>query len=113
MRTTFWVYLIGAVALAGVPPLAGFWSKDEILAEANQLNVVVYVLLTIAAIFTAFYMTRQVLMVFFGQPRSLAAEHAQESPRLMTVPLMILAALSLFGGLLNLPFEGFHTFTKC
>ncbi len=111
MRTTFWVYLIGAVALAGVPPLAGFWSKDEILAEANQLNLTVYVLLSVAAVFTAFYMTRQMLMVFFGKPRSLAAEHAEESPALMTIPLMILAALSLLGGLLNLPFKGFHNFT--
>ncbi len=111
MKTTYWVYLIGAVALAGVPPLAGFWSKDEILAEGSQLNVPVYILLTIAAFMTAFYMTRQVLMVFFGAPRTAAAEHAEESPRVMTVPLMVLAFLSLVGGALNLPFHGFHNFT--
>ncbi len=104
MKMTFWVYLIGAIALAGMPPLAGFWSKDEILAEASSLNFTAYILLTLAAIFTAFYMTRQVLMVFFGKPRSLAAEHAQESPPVMTVPLMVLAGLSVLGGLLNLPF---------
>ena len=109
MKTTFAVYLIGALTLAGIAPLAGFWSKDEILAEASLLNPTVYWLLTIAAFFTAFYMGRQILMVFFGKARSAPAEHAQESPALMTVPLMILAALSLFGGALNLP--GLHTFT--
>jgi NADH-quinone oxidoreductase subunit L len=110
MQTTFWVYLIGAIALSGLPPLAGFWSKDEILAEGNQLNGTAYLLLTLSAIFTAFYMTRQVLMVFFGKPRSLAAEHAKESPPVMTIPLMILAVLSVIGGILNLP--TIHTLTK-
>ena len=110
MPLTFWVYLIGAIALAGIPPLAGFWSKDEILAEANHLHLTVYVLLTIAALFTAFYMGRQILLVFFGKPRSLAAAHAKESPAVMTVPLIILAVLSALGGALNLP--GLHTFTS-
>ena len=103
MKVTYWVYLIGAIALAGVPPLAGFWSKDEILAEASSLNFTAYILLTLAAIFTAFYMARQILMVFFGKSRSAAAEHAQESPAVMTVPLMILAGLAVLGGLLNFP----------
>jgi NADH-quinone oxidoreductase subunit L len=93
MKITYWVYLIGSIALAGLPPLAGFWSKDEILASAKELNTTVYILLTLAAFLTAFYMTRQVLMVFFGRPRSPAAEHAEESPPVMTIPLMILAAL--------------------
>ncbi len=110
MKITFWVYLIGAIALAGVPPLAGFWSKDEILAEALALNPLVYWLLTIAAFFTAFYMGRQILMVFFGKARSTPAEHAQENPPVMTVPLMVLAALAVLGGGLNLP--GLHSFTK-
>lgn len=111
MPVTFWVYLIGAVALAGIPPLAGFWSKDEILAEATHLNSAAYWLLTAAAFLTAFYMTRQVLMVFFGPPRTAAAEHAQESPPVMTGPLIVLAVLSVLGGLLNLPFHGFHNIT--
>lgn len=109
MKTTFWVYLIGAIALAGIPPLAGFWSKDEILAEASVLNVAVYGLLTAAAFLTAFYMGRQVWMIFFGEPRNVAAEHAKENPPIMTVPLIILAGLSVIGGALNLP--GLHTFT--
>ena len=68
----------------------------------------VYGQLTIAAFFTAFYMGRQIWMVFFGEARSDAAKHAEESPKVMTVPLMVLAVLSVVGGALNLPFEGFH-----
>ena len=107
---TFWVYLVGALALSGLPPLAGFFSKDEILADALQANPLVYVLLTLAAFLTAFYMGRQVLLVFFGKPRSHAAEKAVESPRVITSPLIALAALSVFGGLINLP--GLHSFTS-
>lgn len=109
MPVTFWLYMIGTVALAGIFPFAGFWSKDEILAEATALNSTVYILLAIAAFFTAFYMGRQVWMVFFGKPKHEAAEHAEESPPVMTVPLMVLAALSIVGGALNLP--GVGTFT--
>lgn len=113
MPVTFWLYMIGTLALAGIVPFAGFWSKDEILAEAakNPAFSHVYWLLTIAAFLTAFYMGRQVWMVFFGQPRHEVAEHAEESPLIMTVPLMVLAALSVLGGGLNLPFEGFHNLT--
>jgi NADH-quinone oxidoreductase subunit L len=109
MKTTFWVYLVGALALAGIVPLAGFWSKDEILAEASAINPAVYWLLIIAAFFTAFYMGRQVLMVFFGESRSEPAAHAEESPAVMTIPLIILALLSIVGGFLNFP--TIHTFT--
>jgi NADH-quinone oxidoreductase subunit L len=109
MPITFWVYLIGSVALAGIFPFAGFWSKDEILAEATSLNIPVYWLLTVAAFFTAFYMGRQIWMVFFGKPRHEAAEHAEESPLVITGPLMVLALLSILGGVLNLP--GVGTFT--
>ncbi len=109
MKTTFWVYVIGALALGGIVPLAGFWSKDEILAEASTLNPVVYWLLLIAAFFTAFYMGRQVFMVFFGEARSEPAAHAEESKAIITIPLMILALLSLTGGFLNFP--SFHTLT--
>jgi NADH-quinone oxidoreductase subunit L len=109
MPVTFWLYMIGTLALAGIFPFAGFWSKDEILAEANTLNFTVYILLAIAAFFTAFYMGRQIWMVFFGKFKHEAAEHAEESPPVMTVPLMVLAALSILGGALNLP--GVGTFT--
>ncbi len=117
MPITFWTYMIGALALAGVFPLSGFWSKDEILLDAwtiaNEGNTyawVVYILLTLAAIFTAFYMTRQVFLVFFGEARSEAAEHAPENPPAMTGPLIALAVLSAAGGLLNFPFgHGFFS----
>jgi NADH-quinone oxidoreductase subunit L len=109
MPVTFWLYLIGALALAGIFPLAGFWSKDEILADAFLKFPAVYWLLTIAAFLTAFYMGRQVWMVFFGKPRHAAAAHAEESPKVITVPLMILAALAVLGGALNLP--GVHSLT--
>jgi NADH-quinone oxidoreductase subunit L len=109
MPVTFWVFLVGAIALAGIPPLAGFFSKDEILAEAFQLNLTVYILLAVAAFFTAFYMGRQIWMVFFGEPRHPAAEHAEESPPVITGPLIALAALSLLGGIINLP--SVHSFT--
>ena len=107
MKVTFVVYLIGALALAGIPPLAGFFSKDEILLAAQGQNLLVYILLTAAAFLTAFYMGRQVLLVFFGQPRSQAAAHARENPPLVVLPLVALAGLSLLGGALNLP--GVHT----
>jgi NADH-quinone oxidoreductase subunit L len=109
MPTTFWVFLVGGLALAGIFPFAGFWSKDEILAEALILQPAIYWLLTIAAFFTAFYVGRQLLMVFTGAPRSQAATHAKESPWVMTIPLILLAFLSLIGGALNLPI--WHTFT--
>ncbi len=103
MRTTFVVYLVGALALAGIPPLAGFFSKDEILLDASLESPLLYALLSAAAFLTAFYMGRQLLMVFFGQPRSEAAAQAHESPPVMVVPLVVLAALSFLGGAINLP----------
>lgn len=109
MPVTFWLYMIGTLALAGIFPFAGFWSKDEILLDASLHYSSVYWQLTLAAFFTAFYMGRQIWMVFFGTPRHDAAAHAEESPKVMTVPLMVLAVLSVLGGGLNLPFEGFHT----
>jgi NADH-quinone oxidoreductase subunit L len=109
MPVTFWLYLIGTLALAGIFPFAGFWSKDEILLDAAKLHPEIYILLAIAAFFTAFYMGRQIWMVWFGKPRHAAAAHAEESPKVITVPLMVLAGLSALGGLLNLP--GVHTLT--
>ena len=103
MPVTFWVYLAGALALGGVFPLAGFWSKDEILADSNMYYPLVYWLLVLGAFLTAFYMGRQIFMVFFGKERTEVAVHAEESPAVITIPLIILALLSVFGGVLNLP----------
>jgi NADH-quinone oxidoreductase subunit L len=107
MPITFAVYVVGALALAGLPPLAGFFSKDEILAEAWRSHTAVYILLTLAAFCTAFYMGRQVWLVFMGEARSETAVHAHESPPVMTSPLIILASLAAIGGGLNLP--GVHS----
>ncbi len=106
MPATFWSYAIGAAALAGLPPLAGFWSKDEILialGEASGWAALAYGLLLAAIFFTAFYMTRQVLMIFTGAPRSAAAAHAHESPVVMTAPLGIFAFFSVVAGWANAP----------
>ncbi|MBI4314469.1 MAG: NADH-quinone oxidoreductase subunit L [Chloroflexi bacterium] len=107
MPTTFWVYVIGSLALAGVVPFAGFWSKDEILTSAWTMGTwngwVVFGLLLVAAFFTAFYIGRQVFMVFFGSERTEPAKHAHESPKVMLYPLIALAVLSVVGGALNLP----------
>ncbi len=107
MPLTYWVYLIGGLALSGIAPLAGFFSKDEILGAAYNGHTAVFALLVITAFLTAFYMGRQLVMVFFGKPLTAAAEHASESPRVVTIPLIILALLSVLGGALNLP--GVHT----
>lgn len=107
MRTTFWVYLVGALALSGIAPLAGFFSKDEILAAAAGNTPAVFIILLVSAFLTAFYMGRQIFLVFFGRARSQAAENAHENPAIITTPLVILALLSIFGGALNLP--GLHT----
>jgi NADH-quinone oxidoreductase subunit L len=106
MPVTCWVFLIGALALSGIAPLAGFFSKDEILAEAFNLQPGVFILLIIAAFLTALYMGRQVFLVFFGKSRSQPAEKASESRAIVTVPLVVLAFLSLTGGILNLPLGG-------
>ncbi|MAU13166.1 MAG: hypothetical protein CL607_25340 [Anaerolineaceae bacterium] len=115
MPITFITYLIGTFALSGLPIFAGFWSKDEILLDAlvhgsesthplDQLaGFLVFFILLIAAAFTAFYMWRQIQMVFFGDPRSDAAAHAPESVATMTVPLVILAIGATFIGLINVP----------
>ncbi len=105
MKITFVVFTIGALALAGIAPLAGFWSKDEILVHALfNKQIGLQITLILAAICTAFYMGRQLSMVFLRKPRTEAAEHASESPPLMTWTLIILAALTILGGLLNTPF---------
>ena len=102
MATTFIVFVIGGFGLAGVPVFAGFWSKDEILTEAFEKNIGVFILLLAAAGVTAFYVFRQLYLIFAGQQRS-HAYHPHESPPAMTWPLIVLAALVTVGGLLNAP----------
>lgn len=102
MPVTFWTYLIGMGALAGVPPLAGFWSKDEILAAAFHHDKALFALGVVTAFLTAFYMTRQIGLVFFGELRCGHA-HPHESPPMMTVPLMVLAFFAATVGFIGIP----------
>jgi NADH-quinone oxidoreductase subunit L len=102
MPVTFWTFLIGAGALSGIPPLAGFWSKDEIISTAwHTAHYPIFWIALITAILTAFYMTRVVLLTFFGEYRGHAQPH--ESPPVMTRPLVVLAGLSVFAGFLGAP----------
>jgi NADH-quinone oxidoreductase subunit L len=86
------------LALSGVPPFAGFFSKDYLLSAAYARSPGYYWVGVITAFLTAFYMTRLVVVAFFGPPRTHAAEHPHESPRVMTIPLVILAVLSVVSG---------------
>ncbi len=95
MPVTFWTFLIGTAALAGLPPFSGFYSKDDILAVALESSPILFGVAVMVAGLTTFYMSRLVLVAFFGPSRSDAAGHAHESPRPMTVPLVILAVPSL------------------
>ena len=99
---TFLTFAFGYLAIIGVPPFAGFWSKDKIIEAAFAENIVVGLAALVGAGVTAFYMTRVMLMTYFGERRWADGVHPHESPKTMTVPLMVLAALSALGGLLLL-----------
>ncbi len=103
MPTTYWVYLIGALALSGIAPLSGFFSKDEILHAAEGNHVAVFAILLVTAFLTAFYMGRQLILVFGGTVRTRAAGASRENPAIITLPLILLAVLSAAGGLINFP----------
>ncbi len=114
MPVTAFTFIIGWLAIAGVPPFAGFWSKDEILLYVYADNRLLYAVGMVTALLTAYYMTRQVILVFFGKARwhDASSEHGahgdftpHESPRVMLVPLVVLAALSVVGGFMQLPFS--------
>ena len=115
MPITAATFIVGWLAIAGVPPFAGFWSKDEILLYAYDNSPALWAVGLVTAVITAFYMSRQVFMVFFGDrhwddategAESEGAEHhavePHESPWLMTFPLVVLAGLAIVGGLINL-----------
>jgi len=106
MKTTAWTFGIGALALAGIPPLAGFWSKDAILAAALDQNPLLFVVGAVTAFLTALYMSRLFYMVFAGKPKDGSHAHAHESPAVMTVPLVVLAALSVVAGFVETPWYG-------
>jgi NADH-quinone oxidoreductase subunit L len=111
LPVTFWTFLAGTLALAGIPIWAGFFSKDEILGAVFAKNPALWTVGFAAAGLTSFYMFRLVYLTFFGSFRGTDAQkhHLHESPRSMTFPLVILAILSTVGGLVGLPaFLGEH-----
>jgi NADH-quinone oxidoreductase subunit L len=105
MPITFWTMMISTLAIAGIFPFAGFWSKDEILLTAFEHNKVLWVVASIASIMTAFYMFRLMYLTFFRTFRGSEEQkhHLHESPKLITIPLVILAVLAAIGGAINLP----------
>ncbi|VAW31169.1 NADH-ubiquinone oxidoreductase chain L [hydrothermal vent metagenome] len=112
MPITFWTFLIGGMSLAGLPFItAGFWSKDEIFADAwfvwtndaNPIGLFVFVMLALAAFLTAFYTMRQISLTFLGKPRTPLAEHAHESNGFMTIPLVLLSVFAVVTGWLGIP----------
>jgi NADH-quinone oxidoreductase subunit L len=114
LPVTAMTFVIGWLAIAGVFPFAGFWSKDEILLFTLADNTALYLIALFTALLTAYYMTRQVIMVFFGEARwsDKAAEHGahgdakpHESPWVMLGPLVVLAVLSTVGGFIQMPFS--------
>lgn len=105
IKVTYITFLIGSLAISGVFPFAGFFSKDEILAKAFEHNIGVWVILSISSFMTAFYMFRLVYLTFSNEFRGTDEEkkHIHESPAVMTIPLIVLTVLSVVGGFMGLP----------
>src|SRR5690606_37666408 len=105
LPVTFVTMLIGTIAISGIPPFAGFFSKDEILAHAFQHQPMLWAIGFLTALCTAFYMFRLLYLTFFGKFRGTEEQKKQlhESPWQMTVPLIVLAVLSVVGGFINIP----------
>jgi NADH-quinone oxidoreductase subunit L len=105
IKITAVTFLIGTIAISGIPPFAGFFSKDEILAHTFEHNKLMWVLALAGSFITAFYMFRLFFVTFTGKFRGTAEQehHLHESPASMTVPLIILAGLSIVGGFLGMP----------
>ena len=103
MPVTFWTFLIGALALCGVPPFSGFYSKDAILAQAwHTHNYPLFAVAAFVAVLTTFYMFRLFFVAFVGEPKTKEASHAHESPGVMIWPLRLLAVFALVGGFIGI-----------
>ncbi|MDB5019713.1 MAG: NADH-quinone oxidoreductase subunit [Pedobacter sp.] len=116
LPVTFITMLIGTLAIAGLPPFSGFFSKDEILAHVYEHNKLMWVIGVFTAFLTAFYMFRMLFLTFYGTYRGThhAEEKIHESPKSMTIPLIVLAVLSAIGGVLGIPesLGGHHWLSK-
>jgi len=103
MPITFWTFIIGTLALSGVPPFSGFYSKDSILAQAlEQNNYLLFGVGVFVAALTTFYMFRLFFVAFLGDARNEKAKHAHESPAVMTLPLVVLALFAVIGGFIGI-----------
>src|SRR5215217_1158162 len=105
LPVTFLTMLIGTIAIAGLPPFSGFFSKDEILAHVYAYDKIMWAIAVFGAFLTAFYMFRMLFLTFYGNYRGThhAAEKIHESPKSMTIPLIVLAVLSAVGGAIGIP----------
>lgn len=105
MKITHWVFGFGVLAIMAVPPFSGFFSKDTILVSAFEKHPMLWVIGLISGLITAFYMMRLYFLVFRGEARmnKQVKEHIHESPRVITIPLIILCTLAIIGGLINIP----------
>ena len=102
MPVTFWTFLIGALALSGIPPFSGFYSKDSIFAQClEQKNYLLFGVAVFVAALTAFYTFRLFFVVFFGKEKSDHAKHAHESSLVITLPLIVLAVFAAIGGFIG------------
>jgi NADH-quinone oxidoreductase subunit L len=102
---TFLTMLMGTIAISGIPPFSGFFSKDEILAHVFEHNKILWIIALIGAMLTAFYMFRMLFLTFYGTFRGTTEQehHLHESPFSMTFPLIVLAILSVVGGFIGIP----------
>lgn len=112
MPITGWTFVVGGLAIAGIPPFAGFWSKDEILSvtleyakQGHTLGYILFFLGAFTAFLTAFYMWRMIFLAFFGNEKP--ENHPHESPASMTFPLVVLAVFATFGGLIGTPWANY------
>jgi NADH-quinone oxidoreductase subunit L len=105
LPVTYATFFIGVLAISGIPPFAGFFSKDEILAHAFEANKIAWAIALLASLLTAFYMFRLFFLTFFGKTRASeeTIHHVHESPTSMTLPLIVLAVLSVVGGFTGVP----------
>lgn len=105
MPVTHITFLIGTIAISGIPPLAGFFSKDQIIAVAFEENKIIFILASLVSALTAFYMFRLYFLTFTGKFRGTHDQehHLHESPKVMTIPLVVLAVLSIIGGFIGFP----------
>jgi NADH-quinone oxidoreductase subunit L len=109
LPVTYITFLIGVLAISGIPPFAGFFSKDEMLAHIFEHNMIAWAIALLTSLFTVFYMFRLLFLAFFGTTRasSEVMHHIHESPANMTIPLIVLAVLSAVGGFMGVP-EALH-----